>query len=361
LATALAEKGQTTPGLWTLFHVSTIGVAERHDDVLGLVAVEKRRQERRRQKLQWWQWSWRRRKTTKRIDNDDDDGESGNERKGGGRVSTSHAARVIRDYVDFFFGGCEICRLNFVTMYDSCGFNVCQRMSADALHEANEIDGRESWRELAIWLWEVHNDINIQKGISATKNGNEMSMEKFVNTNDFIWPSQGECPECRRVDNDSVDGSGDILWDIDAVYNHLKKVYWPSSEGGAIHIPHITVLSKWKRLSFKSKREGSGSTGIGLFLVYIFLLVGFGSLILWLNQPHRQFRWGSFVIWDGDRHKKKKRKKKKKEESYHTQDEFRSFSVPSSTISNRFITQRGRRNGGGRGPGRRARHTFVYA
>mmetsp|Transcript_7039 Transcript_7039/g.9037 ORF Transcript_7039/g.9037 Transcript_7039/m.9037 type:complete len:180 (+) Transcript_7039:530-1069(+) len=106
-------------------------------------------------------------------------------------------------------------------MYDSCGFNVCQRMSADALHEANEIDGRESWRELAIWLWEVHNDINIQKGISATKNGNEMSMEKFVNTNDFIWPSQGECPECRRVDNDSVEASQRL---VDVTARHKRQI-----------------------------------------------------------------------------------------------------------------------------------------
>jgi hypothetical protein len=43
-------------------------------------------------------------------------------------VGTEDAARVIRNFVDNFFG-CEVCKVNFVSAYDTCFLNRCHRLN----------------------------------------------------------------------------------------------------------------------------------------------------------------------------------------------------------------------------------------
>ena len=52
----------------------------------------------------------------------------------GNRLATEAVARMIRDYVDRFFG-CEICRHNFVTAFDACALNRCERLLWNATDE----------------------------------------------------------------------------------------------------------------------------------------------------------------------------------------------------------------------------------
>ena len=96
------EMGYTC-GLWDLFHIMTVGVAEynRHNEP--------------------------------------------------SIIPTGHASETLRNYIDFFFQ-CDACRMNFLSMYDTCAFDGCHRLSK------NPSPLEEEWRELTLWLWETHND-----------------------------------------------------------------------------------------------------------------------------------------------------------------------------------------------------------
>jgi len=66
-------------------------------------------------------------------------------------IPTRHASETLRNYIDHFFQ-CDVCRMNFLSMYDTCAFDGCHRLSENpSLLE-------QEWRELPLWLWETHND-----------------------------------------------------------------------------------------------------------------------------------------------------------------------------------------------------------
>lgn len=66
-------------------------------------------------------------------------------------IPTGHASETLRNYIDHFFQ-CDECRMNFLSMYDTCAFDGCHRLSE------NPSSKEEEWRELTLWLWETHND-----------------------------------------------------------------------------------------------------------------------------------------------------------------------------------------------------------
>lgn len=108
-------------GLWSLFHIISIGVAEQHHAVIG--------------------------------DTD--------------MVSTAYVAETIRDYINNFLG-CAVCRKNFNELYKkSCGEEedgVCDRFNRNK-HTGKRVDPRRKpnydyWQDFALWLWEIHNSIN---------------------------------------------------------------------------------------------------------------------------------------------------------------------------------------------------------
>lgn len=66
-------------------------------------------------------------------------------------IPTGHASETLRNYIDHFFQ-CDECRMNFLSMYDTCAFDGCHRLSK------NPSSSEEEWRELTLWLWETHND-----------------------------------------------------------------------------------------------------------------------------------------------------------------------------------------------------------
>jgi hypothetical protein len=150
-------------GLWGLLHIVSVGVVERHKAVLGARD----------------------------------------------QVSTHFVARTIRNYVENFFD-CKQCKEYFVSMYDTCGFNHCRR-----LKQSQKVSSPESWSELALWLWEVHNDVNIKLAKVASKG--DVSGARKHKVDIFSWPTSGECPACRGKTG---------KWEKDAVLAHLKRVYW---------------------------------------------------------------------------------------------------------------------------------------
>ena len=95
------ERAGYSCGLWSLFHITSIGVNERHRAVLGAQD----------------------------------------------QVSTKFVAQTTRNYIDHFFS-CGQCREYFVAMFDSCGFDHCSRF-----RQPQKLPPPESWREFALWLW----------------------------------------------------------------------------------------------------------------------------------------------------------------------------------------------------------------
>lgn len=154
-----------TCGLWELFHIITIGLVE---------------------------WN--------SVTPDEKD-----------QISTLNAADTVRDFVANFFG-CEVCQKNFLREYDACENNRCNRLSS-------EKETLDQWRELALWLWETHNDVNVRltKEKAKRENRNATSKEEMT----ALWPSKRECSMCWFED-----GS----WDEDVIYTYLRLEYWPDDE-----------------------------------------------------------------------------------------------------------------------------------
>jgi thiol oxidase len=151
-----------TCGLWELFHMVTVGVAERNQVSLVDMSIP---------------------------------------------IGVEDAAVTIRDYVENFFG-CEVCRMNFVAAFDSCAHDRCTRLD----NNATTVD---KWRELPLWLYETHNSVNIrllhEKG---DREGFTPTSQEEINKQ---WPARDDCPQCWREDGG---------WVEDNVAAKLKLDYW---------------------------------------------------------------------------------------------------------------------------------------
>jgi hypothetical protein len=167
-----------TCGLWNLFHIVTVGVAERHKTVLG-------------------------------------DKE---------RISTLHALNTIRNYIIHFLG-CDECREIFDSIYtEYCGRGICDRFISKRKVETNGF-----WQDLAIFIWEIHNELNIR--VLRNVMANEGNVASNEDEDRVIWPCRQACPSCR-------DGYGN--WNIDQVYSYLKAQYWPAG----VHNFRYVMLDK---------------------------------------------------------------------------------------------------------------------
>ncbi|KAL7477182.1 hypothetical protein ACHAW6_002990 [Cyclotella cf. meneghiniana] len=193
------ENGYTC-GLWQLFHVMSVGVVEhnRHGDSI---------------------------------------------------IPTRYASEVLRNYVENFFQ-CEVCRMNFLYMYDSCAFDACHRLSGEP--STSEHD----WRELPLWLWETHNDVNVRLM------GERLDRHSQPKPNDWEsqqarWPSLFSCPNCWREDKS---------WEEDEVFQHLHTVYWAGNP------THIKIPSSDDVLKNNIDRPRSWKIAGATFAVVLLLV-----------------------------------------------------------------------------------------
>lgn len=152
-------------GIWNLLHIVSIGIAERHGAVLG-------------------------------------DQE---------KIVTAHAAQTIMDYMEYFITDDFFKEIFFQVSRNDCGNKKpCTRFREDK----NKV---KYWHEPALWLWEIHNKIKIMSyKKEMTKEGTGMSKEE---EDKLIWPSQDDCPKCRKKGKS-------IEWDEDELYSFLKSKYW---------------------------------------------------------------------------------------------------------------------------------------
>jgi len=195
-----------TCGLWSLLHIISIGVAEQHHAVIGDTQM----------------------------------------------VRTEHVAEAIHDYINNFLG-CKICKINFNKLYKkSCGKHGdgCDRFKKDK-RKGDRIDPRkdpnlEYWRDFALWIWEIHNSINLEI-LRERKAGDDQAKEpNGEEVENAMYPSTKACPKCRT-------DSG--KWDKNEVYNHLKSQYWPE---GVHNFRYVVLKSKKEDLKVRKSRNAAG-------------------------------------------------------------------------------------------------------
>jgi thiol-disulfide isomerase/thioredoxin len=128
------------------------------------------------------------------------------------RMSTLDAADILKDYIENYFT-CDECRKNFSTIYDACQFQRCERLSSNESY-----DEIMKWKQLPLWLWETHNDVNVRL-MNEERVEKGLGKATFEEEQKVRWPSKDDCSKCW------LDGGG---WSEEEVYLYLRSHYWPS-------------------------------------------------------------------------------------------------------------------------------------
>lgn len=186
-------------GLWSLLHVLSIGVAERHTSVVGVVE----------------------------------------------RVSVIYAGQVMRTFIDKFFVGCSACRDLWIQLYDD---TCCALQGTDNVKLRISEGGKtiDEWRSLAIWIWEIHNEVTVRRDQLAGKG--YYHKQPRMEPASSLWPTKKECPKCwQSLTDDTGIAMNMDSYDRNQLFNYLKMTYWP----GGIRNNRLIVLERWN----KAKRE----------------------------------------------------------------------------------------------------------
>jgi Erv1 / Alr family/Thioredoxin len=168
--------------------------------------------------------------------------------------SPMEAADTIREFIAHFFT-CKPCRQNFVDNYDDCNNNRrCDRLAYKKDLEAVSI---ADWKELPLWLWEVHNEVSVRLvNERAQKDYNLKGARKPVTPRDevkAIFPNVETCILCFNEDG---------TWNEGQVFRFLERVYWPGSD---------VDPKRDKLLTF----ENDGGRGFGLLWMLTLLIIWF--------------------------------------------------------------------------------------
>jgi hypothetical protein len=118
----------------------------------------------------------------------------------------------------------------------------------------------DDWKQLPLWLWEVHNDVSvrvahekIERQIDSSNNLSRKKVARLTRTDEIkhLFPSLETCFQC-------FDENGS--WDEDTVFEYLEASYWSGPDAMAD-----------KLLQYKdSDAKGAGS-GITWFFVIVLL------------------------------------------------------------------------------------------
>ena len=179
--------------------------------------------------------------------------DSGMRRPNARVFSPADAANIVKKYMEHFFL-CDSCTDKFTAIYNDCSRNRrCDRLATHA-----ELASDDDWKEMAKWLWELHNDISVsivkensQKFKSQTRRTTPLiSTSPSLATIGALWPSMEDCLKCF-----GDDGS----WNEDAVFLYLEMEYWPDQEDA-----RMTRL-----LQFDEDYYNNGWASFSLFVVLL--------------------------------------------------------------------------------------------
>ena len=195
---------------------------------------------------------------------------------------TSHrdVALTIRNFVANFFA-CDVCRWNFLDMFDNCGHDHCNRLPSESsiiLGESGDIGrGAELVKELPLWLFQVHNAVNVRlMGEAAARDNREVTMEE---RRAALFPPDEICPGCwTNVETNE--------YDPDAVYKFLKSWYWPKKED--IDAGFASVLNR--NLLARGIRVVQPKATLSSFFLTISITMGIFGCIIKLASV---FGWGA--------------------------------------------------------------------
>lgn len=195
----IPDEGYTC-GLWEMFHAMTVGVVN-----FNMMAPEQR------------------------------------------RISTEDAAITLRNYIENFLG-CIGCRNNFIASFDSCAFDRCTRLEKEVIGIAQ--NKQKAWAELPLWLFEVHNDVNVRLvKEKAEREGRTASKKEEMAA---LWPMKEECLPC--YNNDAKQKN--VTWDYKNLYNWLQLEYGQldSSSGALRKEIHDLTIQTQRKLGKKDRR-----------------------------------------------------------------------------------------------------------
>jgi thiol-disulfide isomerase/thioredoxin len=178
-----------TCGLWQLFHILTIGASLPQQQIYGHLM--------------------------------------------GYKTSSYDVAKTIKLVIEYFFG-CDVCRNNFVHMYNTCGHNHCNRFTPQSqplfldtrvrgtIRKTEPFDRNlpsPQGKDLVLWLWEVHNSVNVR-----LMNEHAVSEKRSITAEESVagkFPTKIMCPLCWK-DSKSMSHPNH-----DQVYAFLREMYWP--------------------------------------------------------------------------------------------------------------------------------------
>ncbi|KAL3940255.1 MAG: hypothetical protein SGBAC_005171 [Bacillariaceae sp.] len=203
-------------GFWKLLHIVTLGVAEQRGG-MNLVQAEMVPT------------------TTKTF-------------------SPLEAADILRNLIQFYYN--PDYSPAFVEDYDDCNkHRRCDRLTND-----KEGASVGDWKELPLWLWEVHNEIAVQALTKKTQKKQpellELSQQDEMKV---IWPSVVDCHLCFQDDG---------TWNENEVFHFLEEHYWIGTD----------VDPKYDHLlRFQGEDEDATLFSIGgltaVFLVILYILM----------------------------------------------------------------------------------------
>lgn len=180
------------------------------------------------------------------------------------KLVPAEMADIQRNYIEHFFQ-CETCRLSFLSDFDACMYDRCNRLVTTA------IGGTEQqFIQYPLWLYETHNAVNVR--LRKERIQQNIENENFATQGEVVWPSLTSCPSCWASD-------GKDRWDELEVYKFLQQSYWLEDHNSKV----FTILTQ-DSIKSKSSIEqawihGDGDQfdfyGIGLWCCLLLTIAGF--------------------------------------------------------------------------------------
>lgn len=188
-------------------------------------------------------------------------------------------AKTIRDYIEHFFQ-CDDCRRNFLTMFDNCGHDHCNRLKAKA--KLGLVESTSEWEEPAMFFYEVHNAVNVR--LMKEKAAREKWEPSGQNKLEVQWPPQYECRPCWKQD-----ANGNQIWEEKMVMQYLRLEYGSRDSEMAAFRKQLAEMNT-KILEDEQKRDGAHEKRWSSSLLQEFLFLNFivGCVVVVLMaQRHR--------------------------------------------------------------------------
>eukprot|EP00250_Pteridium_aquilinum_P003787 c14075_g1_i1 orf=202-1773(+) len=183
----------------------------------------------------------------------------------------SSTFRTICSFIDHFFT-CKECREHFLEFCSSAKTKVSSR------------------RQLVLWLWNVHNEVNDRVGKEEASLGTGDS--KFVKQ---VWPPLTLCKACRKDgDVKRAEGTPQDIFNFSEVYSFLLTFYGhalaPSRNMTFINIPAKQGGGLLKVQ--ESTSRSAVTVPVGAALAIAFASCGFGAVACYWRTRQKKRKYG---------------------------------------------------------------------